>query len=168
VLRLLATANFSRSLIFVTLMMESISFPKRRLLQEPHGVTSQKKAFFFSLSWQISSLNKLGNWKILFSRLYLCVVCWKSTYISEEHVDSIFRVQKSMKPVTRCEAVFFSICSFNAVLVRIIVIPWKRRRRFSPKQPLTYNEFYSIMSEETEIFKSSAVRSFTPTTRKLI
>jgi hypothetical protein len=34
------------SSILVTLMKEALSSPKRRLLQEPHGVTSQKVPFF--------------------------------------------------------------------------------------------------------------------------
>jgi hypothetical protein len=32
--------------ILVTLMKEALSSPKRRFLQEPHGVTSQKSLFF--------------------------------------------------------------------------------------------------------------------------
>jgi hypothetical protein len=32
--------------ILFTLMMEALVPPKRRFLQEPHGVTSQKTAFF--------------------------------------------------------------------------------------------------------------------------
>jgi hypothetical protein len=44
--RLLVTANVPSSPILVTLMMEALSSPKRRFLQEPHGVTSQKTPFF--------------------------------------------------------------------------------------------------------------------------
>jgi hypothetical protein len=43
---LLVTVNVPCSPILVTLMMEALSPPKRRQLQEPHGVTSQKMAFF--------------------------------------------------------------------------------------------------------------------------
>jgi hypothetical protein len=47
VLRLLVTANvLPSSPILVTLMMEAIVLAKRRFLLEPHGVTSQKMAFF--------------------------------------------------------------------------------------------------------------------------
>jgi hypothetical protein len=46
VLRLLVTANVVASPpILVTLMMEAIRSPKRPLLGEPYGVTSQKTAF---------------------------------------------------------------------------------------------------------------------------
>jgi hypothetical protein len=46
-LRLLVTANIvPSSPILVTLMKEAIVPTKRRYLQEPHGVTSQKMAFF--------------------------------------------------------------------------------------------------------------------------
>jgi hypothetical protein len=45
--QLLVTANnVPSSPILVTLMMEVCVPPKRRFLQEPHGVTSQKMAFF--------------------------------------------------------------------------------------------------------------------------
>jgi hypothetical protein len=44
--RLLVTANVPSSSILVTLMMEALQSPKRRFLQEPHGVTSQNTAFF--------------------------------------------------------------------------------------------------------------------------
>jgi hypothetical protein len=40
---LLVAANVPSSPILVTLMMEA---PKRRFLQKPHGVTSQKTPFF--------------------------------------------------------------------------------------------------------------------------
>jgi hypothetical protein len=46
VLRLLVTANVRSSLIVFTLMKEEIFRPERRLLQEPHGVTSRRTAFF--------------------------------------------------------------------------------------------------------------------------
>jgi hypothetical protein len=49
VLRLLVTANVvPSSLILVTLMMEELVPPKRRYLEEPHGVTSQKMSFFIN------------------------------------------------------------------------------------------------------------------------
>jgi hypothetical protein len=44
--RLLVTASVvPNSPILVTLMMEALSSSKRRFLQEPHGVTSQKTTF---------------------------------------------------------------------------------------------------------------------------
>jgi hypothetical protein len=43
--RLLATTDFTCSPILVTIIIEALR-PKRRFLQEPHGVTSQKMAFF--------------------------------------------------------------------------------------------------------------------------
>jgi hypothetical protein len=44
---LLVTASVvPSSPIVVTLMMEAVFLPKRRFLQEPHGVTSQKTPFF--------------------------------------------------------------------------------------------------------------------------
>jgi hypothetical protein len=46
--RLLVTANVvPSSPILVTLMKKAQVPPKRRFLQEPHGVTSQKTPFFF-------------------------------------------------------------------------------------------------------------------------
>jgi hypothetical protein len=45
--RLLVTASVVLSSpILVILMMEALSSPKRRFLQEPHGVTSQKTPLF--------------------------------------------------------------------------------------------------------------------------
>jgi hypothetical protein len=50
VLRLLDTANaVPSSPILVTLMMEATRSSERPFLQEPHGVTSQKTAFFANL-----------------------------------------------------------------------------------------------------------------------
>jgi hypothetical protein len=47
--RLLVSASVvASSPIFVTLMKEALSPPKRRFLQEPHGVTSQKTPFFLT------------------------------------------------------------------------------------------------------------------------
>jgi hypothetical protein len=47
VLRLLVTASVvPSSPILVTLMKEALSSYETRFLQEPHGVTSQKKPFF--------------------------------------------------------------------------------------------------------------------------
>jgi hypothetical protein len=46
---LLVTVNVvPSSLIIVILMMEALSSTETRFLQEPHGVTSQRKAFFFT------------------------------------------------------------------------------------------------------------------------
>jgi hypothetical protein len=48
-LRLLVTANVVlSSSIIVTLMMEALGSSKRLFLQEPHGVTFQKTAFFIT------------------------------------------------------------------------------------------------------------------------
>jgi hypothetical protein len=55
--RLLFTANvapFSPTL--VTLMMEKLSSPKRRFLQEPHGITSQKTVFMKKIWFSASGL----------------------------------------------------------------------------------------------------------------
>jgi hypothetical protein len=46
---LVATSLVPSSPILVTLMKEALSSPKRRLLQEPHYVTSQKTPFFSQL-----------------------------------------------------------------------------------------------------------------------
>jgi hypothetical protein len=42
--------------ILVTLMMEGLVPPKRRFLQEPHGVTSQKTPFFIVIAVKASNL----------------------------------------------------------------------------------------------------------------
>jgi hypothetical protein len=50
VLQLLVIANVVLSLsILVTLMMETTRSPKRRFLQEPHEVTTQKTTFFYPM-----------------------------------------------------------------------------------------------------------------------
>jgi hypothetical protein len=46
VFQLLVTANVPSSAILVNLVIEVILPPKRRFLQESHGVTSQKMAIF--------------------------------------------------------------------------------------------------------------------------
>jgi hypothetical protein len=40
----------------ITLMMEALSSSETRLLQEPHGVTSQKMAFFIVTAVETSNL----------------------------------------------------------------------------------------------------------------
>jgi hypothetical protein len=62
-LRLLVTANIlPSSPILVTLMMWALgSSPKRRFLQEPHGVTSQKTPFFIVTAVKTSNLTKIKH-----------------------------------------------------------------------------------------------------------
>jgi hypothetical protein len=56
VLRLVDTANVvPSSQILVTLMMKYVP-PKRRFLQEPHGVTSLKMVFFIITAVKTSNL----------------------------------------------------------------------------------------------------------------
>jgi hypothetical protein len=51
------TANVvPSSPILVTIIMEEIHTPKRRFLQEPHGVTPQKTAFFIVAAMKTSNL----------------------------------------------------------------------------------------------------------------
>jgi hypothetical protein len=45
-----------RNANLVTLMMEVLSSPKRRLLQQPHGLTSQKTTFFIVTAVKTSNL----------------------------------------------------------------------------------------------------------------
>jgi hypothetical protein len=55
--RLLVTANVVPiKPILVTLIMEVLRSPKRRLLQEPHSTTSQKTAFFIVTAVKTSNL----------------------------------------------------------------------------------------------------------------
>jgi hypothetical protein len=55
--RLLVMANVvASSPILVTLMKEAISSSETRLLQEPHGVTSQKTPFFIVTAVKTSNL----------------------------------------------------------------------------------------------------------------
>jgi hypothetical protein len=54
--RLVVTANVPSSPILVTLMMEALSSSECRLLQEPHGVTSQRTAFFIVTAVKTSNL----------------------------------------------------------------------------------------------------------------
>jgi hypothetical protein len=52
----LVTDSVPSSPILVTLMKEALSSPKRRFLQEPHGVTSQKTPFFIVTAVKTSNL----------------------------------------------------------------------------------------------------------------
>jgi hypothetical protein len=74
--QLLVTANVVPSLlILVTLMMRRYVPLKRLLLQEPHGVTSQKTAFFIKINFVIylsmgwsgtkSTITVAINWPIV-------------------------------------------------------------------------------------------------------
>jgi hypothetical protein len=59
--QLLVKANVvPSSPILVALIMEAISSPKRRFLQEPHGVTSQKMPFFIVTAVKTSNLTYGG------------------------------------------------------------------------------------------------------------
>jgi phospholipid N-methyltransferase len=56
VLRLLVTGNVvPSSPILVTLMMEAIHFSETWYLQDPHGVISQKTAFFIVTAMKTSN-----------------------------------------------------------------------------------------------------------------
>jgi hypothetical protein len=56
----LVTANVvPSSPILVTLMMGALRSSKRRLLQEPHGVTSQKMQFFIVTAVKTSNLTSI-------------------------------------------------------------------------------------------------------------
>jgi hypothetical protein len=46
-------------MIHVTLMMEAIPSSKTSFLQEPHGITSQKMAFFIVTTMKISNLTRI-------------------------------------------------------------------------------------------------------------
>jgi hypothetical protein len=63
--QLLVTANVPRLPILVTLMIEVIVPPKRRFLQEPHGIASQKIAFFIVTAVKTSSLTSFKDICIL-------------------------------------------------------------------------------------------------------
>jgi hypothetical protein len=57
VVRLLVTANdVPSSPILITLVMEAIHSPKRRILQELHSLTSQTTAFFIVTAVKTSNL----------------------------------------------------------------------------------------------------------------
>jgi hypothetical protein len=53
---LVATCVGPSSPIIVSLMKEALGSPKRRFLQEPHGVTSQKTPFFIVTALKTSNL----------------------------------------------------------------------------------------------------------------
>jgi hypothetical protein len=56
---LLVSAKVVRSsLILVTLMMAALRSSERRILQEPHGVTAHKTAFFIVTAVKTSNLTK--------------------------------------------------------------------------------------------------------------
>jgi hypothetical protein len=61
--RLLVTANVHSSLILVTLMMETPLSSETSFLQEPHGVTSQKTAFFDVTSVRACQ-HRAGRWSL--------------------------------------------------------------------------------------------------------
>jgi hypothetical protein len=56
VLQLLVTRNVPRSLISLTLKMEVISTSETSVLKKPHGVRSQKTAFFLATAVKTSNL----------------------------------------------------------------------------------------------------------------
>jgi hypothetical protein len=56
--RLLVTANVPSSPILVTLIMEALGSSKRRFLQEPRGITTQKTAFFTVTAVNTSNLTR--------------------------------------------------------------------------------------------------------------
>jgi hypothetical protein len=63
VLQLLVTANVPSMLILFTLMMEAVRYflPKRWLLQEPRGVTSQKATSFIVTALNTSHLTQITS-----------------------------------------------------------------------------------------------------------
>jgi hypothetical protein len=61
VLEELSASVVPSSPILVTLMKEALRSPKRRLLREPHGVTSQKTPFFTVNAVKTSNLTENEN-----------------------------------------------------------------------------------------------------------
>jgi hypothetical protein len=55
-LQLLVAANVPSTLILSTLMMEAIYSSTASVLKQPHGVTSQKMAFFIVTAVKTSNL----------------------------------------------------------------------------------------------------------------
>jgi hypothetical protein len=61
-LQLLVTADVApSSVIVIALIMETIVPPKCQFLQEPHGITSQKTAFFIVTAVNTSNLTQPLN-----------------------------------------------------------------------------------------------------------
>jgi hypothetical protein len=72
---LVAACVVPSSPIFVTLMKEAQVPPKRRFLQEPHGVTTQKIPFFIVTAVKTSNLTLLRTFhKTGYSRICLLSV----------------------------------------------------------------------------------------------
>jgi hypothetical protein len=71
---LVAASVVPNSPILVTLMKEALGSSKRRFLQEPHGVTSQKTPFFVVTAVETSNLTELT---LLMKRAF-CAGCEES------------------------------------------------------------------------------------------
>jgi hypothetical protein len=96
------------------------------------------------------------NKRILSSGIWCCVVCWKSTEISEEHFASIFRVEDYEKPGSPCHLLSSWFLSW------LTLRPWRWRRHVPPKCRLTFKGLHNAISQKVELFITIAVRTKYP------
>jgi hypothetical protein len=112
-------------------------------------------------------------WRVLSSGIYHCVIYWKSTDVSEEHVTSMFRVKElakkrtSMKQACLLPASHWFLASLLHVfcwfLACLVPQPWRWRRPVPPKHQLTFNRLHSIISQKIELFTQLMSGTFFPT-----
>jgi hypothetical protein len=80
-----------------------------------------------------------------------------STDVSEEHVASIFRVEKIISGRNQHESRWHA-----GFLLNLFFRPWRWRRNVSSKRPLTLNGLYGVISQKIVLFTTTAMRSSNP------
>jgi hypothetical protein len=113
------------------------------------------------ITWPASYRSSLSQWwvrRLLSSGIYHLVVRWKTTYVSEEHFASIFRVKEQAKQEIRMMQV--ESRSSWWCLAWIIFRPWKWRLQFRVKRRLTFSELDGITSHEIEFFSILSLHRF--------
>jgi hypothetical protein len=87
-------------------------------------------------------------WRVSSSGMWLHVVCWDATDVSEEHIASIFRDEEnfSLPP------------AYLLVLLKLFLRPWRWRRYVPPKRRLHLNRLHGVTSQKMILFGQEILR----------
>jgi hypothetical protein len=109
--------------------------------KEPHGVTSQKTAFFIVTAVKISNLTQHVTTK----------------NVRLEFVIAVVKISCVLSDATPCRRPCLLPHSRNTLICLLYLRLRRRRRKFPPKRRLNFNRLHDIMSQKIEFCISKAI-----------
>jgi hypothetical protein len=76
-----------------------------------------------------------------------------STDVPEEHIASIFRVEKISSARNQSGSILLATCFHAGFLLTLILLSSRWRRNVPPKRRLTLNGLYGIISQKIVFFR---------------